>query len=32
LGNGRRFRVVGVISFAEKDEPPFVGLLQVEAG
>ena len=31
LGSGQRFRVVIVVPFAEEDEPPFVGLLQVEA-
>jgi hypothetical protein len=31
VGNGRRFRVVDVVPFDEQDEPPFVGLLQVEA-
>jgi hypothetical protein len=31
VGNGRRFRVVEVVPFEEGDEPPFVGLLQVEA-
>jgi hypothetical protein len=30
LGNGRRFRVVDVVPFAEEDESPFVGLLQVQ--
>ena len=31
VGNGRRFRVLDVVPFAEEDESPFVGLLQVEA-
>ena len=31
VGNGRRFRVLDVVPFEEKDESPFVGLLQVEA-
>jgi hypothetical protein len=31
LGGGKRFRVVNVVPFAEEDESPFVGLLQVEA-
>jgi hypothetical protein len=31
VGNGRRFRVVDVVPFAEEDDPPLVGLLQVEA-
>jgi hypothetical protein len=31
VGNGRRFRVVDVVPFAEEDESPFVGLLRVEA-
>jgi hypothetical protein len=31
LGAGQRFRVVNVVPFAEEDESPFVGLLQVEA-
>jgi hypothetical protein len=30
-GGGRHFRVVDVVPFDEADEPPFVGLLQVEA-
>jgi hypothetical protein len=29
-GNNQRFRV-GVVTFKEEDESPFVGLLQVEA-
>jgi hypothetical protein len=28
---GRRYTVLDVVSFEEKDESPFVGLLQVEA-
>lgn len=32
IGNGRRFRVLDVVTFdEEEDESPFVGLLQVEA-
>jgi hypothetical protein len=31
LGAGQRFRVLDVVLFEEEDEPPFVGLLQVEA-
>jgi hypothetical protein len=31
LGAGQRFRVLDVVPFAEEDESPFVGLLQVEA-
>ena len=31
FGGGRRFRVVDVVEFDAEDEPPFVGLLQVEA-
>jgi hypothetical protein len=31
LGAGKRFRVLDVVPFEEKDESPFVGLLQVEA-
>jgi hypothetical protein len=31
LGAGQRFRVIDVVPFAEEDESPFVGLLQVEA-
>jgi hypothetical protein len=30
-GDKRRFRVLDVVPFEEKDEPPFVGLLQVDA-
>jgi hypothetical protein len=30
-GGAQRFRVVGVVPFADEDESPFVGLLQVEA-
>ena len=30
-GNNQRFRVVAVVPFAEEDESPFVGLLQVQA-
>jgi hypothetical protein len=30
-GSNQRFRVVDVVPFAEEDESPFVGLLQVEA-
>lgn len=30
VGNGRRFRVLGVVPFEDEDSP-FVGLLQVEA-
>ena len=30
LGSGKRFCVVDVVVF-EEDDPPFVGLLQVEA-
>jgi hypothetical protein len=30
FGNGRRFRVLDVVTFDEEDESPFVGLLQVE--
>ena len=29
VGNGRRFRVLDVVSFEEQDESPFVGLLLV---
>jgi len=31
VGNSRPFRVPDVVPFEEEDEPPFVGLLQVEA-
>jgi hypothetical protein len=31
FGAGQRFRVIDVVPFAEEDESPFVGLLQVEA-
>jgi hypothetical protein len=31
VGNGRRFRVLDAVPFDEEDEPPFVGMLQVEA-
>ena len=31
FGGGRSFRVLDVVVFAEEDESPFVGLLQVEA-
>jgi hypothetical protein len=31
VGAGQRFRVIDVVPFAEEDESPFVGLLQVEA-
>jgi hypothetical protein len=31
VGNGRRFSVLNVVPFEEEDEPPLVGLLQVEA-
>jgi hypothetical protein len=31
LGAGQMFRVVDIVSFDEEDEPPFIGLLQVEA-
>jgi hypothetical protein len=33
VGNGRRFHVVHVVHVVpfDEDEPPFVGLLQVEA-
>jgi hypothetical protein len=31
LGAVQRFRVLDVVPFDEEDEPPFVGLLQVEA-
>lgn len=31
VGNGRRFRVLAVVRFADEEESPFVGLLQVEA-
>jgi hypothetical protein len=31
LSAGQRFRVVDVVPFAEEDESPFVGLLQIEA-
>jgi hypothetical protein len=31
VGNGRRFRVLDLVPFAEEDESAFVGLLQVEA-
>jgi hypothetical protein len=31
VGNGRPCRVIDVVPFEEKDESPFVGLLQVEA-
>lgn len=30
LGAGVPFRVVDVVAFAEEDESPFVGLLQVD--
>ena len=30
-GKNEHFRVVDVVPFAEEDESPFVGLLQVEA-
>jgi len=30
-GSNQRFRVVAVVPFAEEDESPFVGLLQVQA-
>ena len=30
-GDNQRFRVLDVVPFEEEDEPPFVGLLQVEA-
>ncbi len=30
-GRNEHFRVVDVVPFEEEDEPPFVGLLQVEA-
>ena len=29
-GSNERFRVVDLVEFAEEDESPFVGLLQVE--
>jgi hypothetical protein len=31
VGNGRRFRILAVVPFADEEESPFVGLLQVEA-
>jgi hypothetical protein len=31
LGAGQRLRVLDVVPYEEKDESPFVGLLQVEA-
>jgi hypothetical protein len=31
FGGGRRFRVLDVVTFEEKDESRLVGLLQVEA-
>jgi hypothetical protein len=31
LGAGQRLRVIAVVPFAEEDESPFEGLLQVEA-
>jgi hypothetical protein len=31
LGAGQMFPVVDIVSFDEEDEPPFVGLPQVEA-
>jgi len=31
VGKDRRFRVLDVVPFEEKDESPFVGLLRVRA-
>jgi hypothetical protein len=31
FGGGKWFRVLDVVPLDEEDEPPFVGLLQVEA-
>jgi hypothetical protein len=31
VGNGRRFRVLGLVEFEEEDDPRVVGMLKVEA-